>query len=330
LCAPWLLGAATLSLVAQAPQHTGTKLVGFATQVTPNSITVFDKAKQEEVQILTEKDYSSLIGIAAPVTVWYKTEGGVRRLEDIVYPTGGGFVPTSLPWGHIKQIIILPHAEGVENCQGLFDAISQYLSDNTGWFVAPTTLAQEIVRRSSLSDSPLDAVDPNTGQVNMEQYMNPQRFLVMKIAEETRSDAVMDVQVTKVKATVHANVASWDDMRESVATRSSRILSPLSNLGGKGWVSAATVELNLWSRAGKLLWQKRQGFAVLGVQSGVGGRYHQRPLTEVYKNSAAMQHWLETTLRELAPVHVPPARPPLSPDLQQQLEKIKQAGEEQK
>ena len=34
----------------------------------------------------TDRDYTSLVGIAAPVTVWYKAEGGVNHLEDIVYP----------------------------------------------------------------------------------------------------------------------------------------------------------------------------------------------------------------------------------------------------
>ena len=58
----FLLGAAAPSLLAaQKPQHTGTKLEGYATIVTPDSITVFDK-KNHEIEIATDKDYTSLVG----------------------------------------------------------------------------------------------------------------------------------------------------------------------------------------------------------------------------------------------------------------------------
>jgi hypothetical protein len=85
----------------------------------------------------------------------------------------------------------------------------------------------------------------------------------------------------------------------------------------KGWVYAATADMSLWSQSGKLLWKKRRGFAVLAVQSGMGGKYRERPLKEVYDDNAAMQHWLLGTLSQLAPpVHgVAPASPEVSPSL---------------
>jgi hypothetical protein len=97
-------------------------------------------------------------------------------------------------------------------------------------------------------------------------------------------------------------------------------------------VYAATADMNLWSHTCKLLWKKGRGFAVLGVQSGMGSKYRERPLMEVYQGSDAMQRWLEGTLDQLAPpVKVTPVGPPqVSPELQKQLEKAKQAGEEQK
>jgi hypothetical protein len=316
---------------AQKPQHTGIKLEGYATIVTPNSITVFDE-KNHDIEILTRKDYTSLVAIAAPVTVWYTTEGGVNHLEDIVYPQGGGsFVSTDLAREKIKRIIILPRPQGVENSQGLMSAISHYLADNTGWFVAPPELAEEIVGRTEDSTSSLDAVDPDTDDVNLQQSLEPQRALMTSIAKETRSDAVLEVKVIKVKADVHGFIASWDDTTERVGSWKARVFSPLEGLGGKGWVYAATVDMNLWSQTGKLLWKKRRGFAALAAQSGVGAKYRERPLTEVYKDSGAMQVWLEGTLGELAPpVKATPARSPqISPELQKQLDKAKQAGEEQ-
>ncbi|MGA2988174.1 MAG: hypothetical protein ABSG32_30720 [Terriglobia bacterium] len=330
ICVVFGSGALT-HLAAQKPQHRGIEMEGYATVVTPDSITVFDK-KSGEVKILTDKDYTSLIGIAAAVTVWFTTDGGVNRLEDIVYPQGGTFVPTDQLWANIKRIIIWPRPEDVDNSQGLISAISTYLADNARWFVAPPELALEIASRAKVSTSSLDAIDPNTGEVDMRRYLDPRRSLLSRMAEGTHSDAVLEVKVIKVKATVHGSVASWDDMTEPVASRTSRVFSPFGGLGGKGWVYAATAEMYLWSPAGKLLWKKRRGFAALGMKSGMGANYRERPLTEVYQNSDAMQRWLQTTLGQLAPpVNVTPVTQlQLSPELQMQLEKAKQAGEEQK
>jgi hypothetical protein len=317
---------------AQKPQHTGTKLEGFATVVTPDSIMVFDK-KNHEIQIFTDKDYSALVGIAAPVTVWYTTKDGVNHLEDIIYPVRAGtFLPTEEIRNSIRRLIILPEVEGVDDSQGLVNAISKYLADNAGWYVAPPELASEIASRNKGSASPLDAINPDTGQVDIQKYLEPQPSLMITIAEETRSDAVLELRIVKVKANVHSSIASWDDMSEPVASRKSRAFSPLGALGGKGWVYAVTADMNLWSKSGKLLWKKRRGFAVLGVQTGMGTKYRERPLKEVYDDNGVMQHWLVDTLGQLAPpVHGTTVESPqISPELQRQLEKAKQAGEEQK
>jgi len=301
-------------LAAQKPQHSGIKLEGYATVVTANSITVFDK-KNQEIQIQTDRDYTSLVGIAAPVTVWYKPEGGVNHLEDIVYPPSGSFVPADTLRTTIKSIIILPQPEGVDDSGGLISAISTYLADNAGWFVAPPELALEIASRTKGAGSPLDAVDPNTGDIDMQRYLAAQRSLVTALAEETRSDAVLEVRVTKVKAHVHSSIASWDDMTEPVASRKSRALSPLEPLVGGGWVYAATADMSLWSRTGTLLWKKRRGFAILAVQTGISGKYRPRPLTEVYPDTVAMDWWLKGTFGQLVPPVKAPAAalPPVPP-----------------
>ena len=306
-----------MTAAAQEPQHTGIKVEGFATVVEPDSISVFDK-KNREIKILTDKDYTSLVGIAAPVTVWYTTKGGVNHLEDIVYPQGGSFVPTNQLGENIKRLIILPRPEDVENTQGLISAISAYLTDNAGWFVAPPELAAEIASRTHASPSSLDAIDVNTGEVDMQRYLEPQRALMSTIAEESHSDAVLEVRIIKVQANVRASVASWDDMTEPVASMKSRVFSPLTGLEGSGWVYAATADMSLWSQTGKLLWKKRRGFALLGVQSGLGAKYHERPLTEVYANTGAMERWLEQTLGQLAPPRpgTPAGPPQTSPESQ--------------
>ena len=288
------------TFAAQKVQHNGTKVEGYATVVTSDSITVFDK-KNQLIEIHTGKDYSALVGIAAPVTVWYTIEGGVNLLEDIVYPTKAAeFVPPDLIRDQIRRIIILPRPEGVDDSPGLVKAISDYLAQNTRWYVAPSDLAVELASRNQGPKSSLDAIDPGNGQVDMQAYLEPQRALMTSIANETRSDAVLEISILKVKANVRSGVATWDDMTEPVASRKARSLTPWEGMT-KGWVYAVTADMNLWSNSGKLLWKKRRGFAVLAVQSGLGGKYHERPLKDVYDDHDAMQRWLIDTLSQLAP-----------------------------
>jgi hypothetical protein len=132
----------------------------------------------------------------------------------------------------------------------------------------------------------------------------------------------------KVKANVRASVATWDGMTEAVANNKTRALSKLTIEGGRGWVYAATVDMNLWSRSGKLLWKKRRGFAALGFQMGMGSKYRARPLTEVYEDPGAMEIWLATTLGGLAPRATLTAPGQVSPELRKQLEKAKSTAEE--
>ena len=311
------------SFAAQRPHHDGIKLEGFATAVTPNSITVFDK-KNRETEILTDKDYTSLVGIAVPVTVWYTTENGMNRLEDIVYSRKSAtFVPVDSILNNIKRIIILPRSEGVDNSAGLISAISSYLADHAGLFIAPPELAAEIASRSNDPSSSSEAIDPYGSDVDMERYLDAQRALMTEIADETRSDAVLEVRVIRVKAKVRGSIATWDDMKEPVASRTARTLSPFTILGGTGWVYAATADMSLWSRNGQALWKERRGFAVLGMQMAIGSRYRERPLTEVYQDHDVMQRWLSDTLGELAPsIKVAPA-PSLQPssEIQNRLDK---------
>lgn len=307
-------GAGAGRLVAEEQtRHTGTKVEGFATVVTPGSITVFDK-KNQEIEIQTDKDYTSLVGIAAPVTVWYTTKDGVNHLEYIVYAAKTEtFVPANEIGQGIRRVIILPEPQDVQNAQGLMDAISKYLSANSGWYVEPAELAAEIATRDGDSDSMLDSADPDD---DYQQFLEHQRTLARQIAKETRTDAVLEVRLVKVKAKVRGSVASWDGMTESVASWKSRALVPWEGVAGNGWVYAATADMRLWGKSGNLLWKARRGFAVLAVQSTMA-RYHERPLTEVYSRADFMQRWLEDTLGELArggPAGAPASMPPTRPD----------------
>ena len=309
---------------AEQKQHTGVRVDGFAISVTPGAMTVFDKKRSEEIEMATAKDYTSLIGIASPVTVWYTTKDGVNHLEDIVYGSAAAaFVPSDEIGEGIKRIIVLAQPEDVEDTQGLVSAITGYIADNTGWFVAPSELAQEIATRNDAFTSPEDAIDPATGEFDKQRYLQIQGSLMRIIAKGSHTDAVLQIKILKVKASVHGAVASWDGMTEAVGSRSTRALTPWEGLGGKGWVYAATADMYFWSNAGKLLWKNRRGFAALAVQSGFGGKYRQRPLTDVYTRQDVMQRWLASALGQLAPSEkgTETATPsPVPPEIQQQLD----------
>jgi hypothetical protein len=213
--------------------------------------------------------------------------------------------PTNQLRASLKRIIIWPRLTDVNNSQGLIGAISQYLTDNAGWFVAPPELALEIASRAEDPTAPPEAIDADS---DMPRFLSPEASVLNAIAVETRSDAVLEVRLVKVTASVRGYIASWDGMTESIASRKSHSFTPF---GGSGWVYAATAEMYLWSRAGFLLWKQRRGFAVLGVKSGISSKLRERPLSEVYRDSDAMQGWLEATLGTLAPpIKRPAANPP--------------------
>jgi len=67
----------------------------------------------------------------------------------------------------------------------------------------------EIASRTKRPTSSLDAIDPNTGQVDMQQYLEPQRALMKRIAQETRSDAVLEVQDRQSEGQSPLGIASW-------------------------------------------------------------------------------------------------------------------------
>ena len=304
-------------------------LEGYVTVVEPGSITVLDQ-RDQVVQISTDKDLTSHVAIATPVRVWYTTQGGVNHLQDIVNIKAVTIIPTSPIVASIKRIIILPQPEGVENSEGLISAISKYLVDNTGWFVGPPDLALEIANRVKDSSPFLDVLDPGNGDFDMQRYLAAQGSLAALVANRTHSDAVLVVRIVKVRANLQASTASWDGMTEQVAPHKSILSSPWGG-GGKGPVYAATADMNLWAAGGNLLWQNRRGFAVLSVQASKGSKPQERPLTKIYDDTGFMQRWLPGALGQLATpgMGATGGPSPLSPELQEQIDKIKKAGEEQ-
>ena len=65
----------------------------------------------------------------------------------------------------------------------------------------------------------------------MQRYMQLQRSLMTAIAQQTRSDAVLEVRIVKVKASVRSGIASWDEMTEPVMSRKARDLDLMGETG---------------------------------------------------------------------------------------------------
>lgn len=306
LLAVVVLAGLPFGLLAGAKKPKQHSMTGFTIAVQLGSITILDKTKTKPYTFLTDQDYTSRLGIGAKLTVHYTVENGVNHLQSMDPPEENFLMPADAIRSQIRKIIILPDPQ-VPDSQGIIDRIGQYLTASLGWFVAPSTLAEEIRDRAKQSGSPLDEIDPKTGQFNMARYLQDQSSLISKLVAETRVDALLEVEVVEVKAPVKKNVARWDGTSEVIAGKRTRMLGMLAGLPNSGWVLASTVAMKLWTPQGKLLWSCRRGFAALGYQTGVGYGYRQRPLADVYQDRQFMSDWLASTLGSLAPP--PPPKP---------------------
>jgi len=283
------------------------KVVGLTTAVEPTRVTIAG-TDGHELTVVCQEDFTLKVGLGSKVTVWYTPKEGVNKLDWMEYPLENFFVPADLIRGQIKKVITLPNAT-VPDSEGIVDRITKYLEANLGWYVAPSILAQEIRRRSARSNSTLEAIDPATGQFDMNVYLQSQRQLIAHLASETRVDAVLEVDVERVQAKFDRHIAEWDGVAQPVASNATRTIWSLSILPVTGEVPAATVVMRLWDARGKLLWGNRRGFAVLALRVGIGGGFRDRPLSEVYQDEASIQAWLAETLGTLAPPKTSPSAP---------------------
>jgi len=299
LAAALVLSALPTVLLAGEKRPKQIKMVGLTTAVEPTRVTIVGR-DASEVTIVCKEDFTSKVGVGSQVTAWYTPKDGVNYLDWLEYPLENFFVPANEIRETIKKIIILPNSS-VPDSQGIVDGIGKYLETNLGWYVAPRMLAEEIRRRSKRSDSTLAYIDPATGQFNMDRYLRAQRALIVKLVSETRVHAVLEVNVEQVQARFIAQVAVWDGVEQAMATKAVRTLALLAHLPEDGQVPAATVEMKLWGPQGKLLWSNRRGFAVLAVQTGLGNKFRDRLLIEVYQDQASVEKWLVMTLGTLAP-----------------------------
>jgi hypothetical protein len=280
----------------QAGESKQLSVSGIVKVIAPDRIIIVGPGDQE-CTVVPAEDFTTRVAVGSRVTAWYALKGGVNRLTRLQYAMENDFVSPDLIRLRIKKVVIFPHP-GVPDSMGIIDEITRYLEANMGWYIAPSSLAEELEKR--FSQTPLlDAFDPATGQFDMSHYQTSGGWTMADLAEQARVDAVVDIRVEEVRAPFAHGVAEWDDMAESIATRSSVILSPLMALTDRGQVPAATVVMNLYDKQGRILWNRQRGFAVLEVRAGGTGRFRDRPLKEVYQDEDNVHEWLAQTFTNL-------------------------------
>lgn len=275
-------------------------MTGLVTDVQAAEITLQSKDGQTVVLAAFE-DYRDRIAVGSQVTAWYyPQDSGEAVLRSLDYPPETLFVPVGEIARRVHRVVLLPSSQ-VDDADGIYDAVREYLHGNLGWYVAPSYLGEEVRKRTDRSGSTLAAMDPRTGGFDMATYLNTTEGVIARVASGTHSDAVLQLDVVQVKAQVARLVASWDGVEEPVAGAGMRTLAKFSMLPHKGEVSASTVELKLWDAKGNLLWRNRRGLALLEVLTGAGNRLRERPLSEILADRSRMQGWMETAFKSIGP-----------------------------
>jgi hypothetical protein len=269
---------------------------GVVSVVEPNRISIIGPTGQEYA-IVPIEDFTSRVAVGSQVTAWYTPENGVNKLDYLQYALENFFVSPDVIRLRTGKVIILPHP-GVPDSMGIIDEIGRYLAANMGCYIAPSVLAQELEKRFR-QPSPLDAIDPATGEFDLSRYQKSQNKLMADLASEARVDAALDITVEEVEAPYENGEAEWDEVVEAIATKASHAMFLLPRLPERGTVPAATVVMNLYDKQGRILWNRRRGFAVLRVHVGIGGKFRDRPLTEVYQNVEGVRAWLSQTFARL-------------------------------
>jgi hypothetical protein len=240
----------------------------------------------KEITLDTQEDFRQKVGVGSLVTAWYRPGGDEYDLEWLDYPWENFFVASDEIRNRVKKVAILTSAQ-VPGAGDLFEAVAKYVQSHLGWNVAPPSPKADVPSRLGETNSTLDAIDPSTGEFDMSRYLGAGGSSVPKLMAETRSQAVLEVDVLAVQAKLKGKVAAWDGIEE-----------PVGAAAKASEVPAATVALKLWGDHGKLLWSNSRGLAVLTVSDG--RKLRDRSLREALENPAGIEKWLDMMLGGLA------------------------------
>lgn len=292
------LGLATTSLAAEK-QPRPLKIEGLATEVEPARVTIRDR-KGNEITVQPKEDFTEKVAVGSAVTAWYFPRSNVNELHWLEFPLENLFVSPKQFCPRIKRIILLPSSK-VEDADALFGGMEGFLQSKLGWFTAHRMLAEEIRDRAEKSNSTLNYIDPETGDVDLAAYAQTHRRLIQLVASTTHVDAVMETNIEVVQVNFRSQVAVWDGAQQPVSSVTSRTLAIIAALPIDGHVPASTVVLKLWDAQGKLLWSNRRGFCVLAFQQGVGNKFRDYSVSEALQDRVSVDKWLNNVFTSLLP-----------------------------
>jgi hypothetical protein len=273
------------------------RAVGLVVEVERSRL-VLETLGSGTLELRTSQDYRDQVTVGSRLTVWYDRTPRGNVLVKLEAPEGSATGPAIPLRQRIRKIIILPNSS-LEGADGLYAGVSQYLQAQLGWYVAPAALAAEVRRQTEQPASTLEAFDTTTGQFDMARYIHGPS-LIPRLASETRTDAVLEVDVEPVEARVDHMVAAWDHWQEALGGSGIRTLSRLTPFAGKGTLPATTVELRLFDRDGRLLWSNRLGLALLVVPAGgLTNKLRERPLSESLADPVRFRRWLSAAFASL-------------------------------
>lgn len=297
---PHAFSLSPASVGREAQKHETRTASGLVTEVEAAQLTL--QSKDGNTLVLTTfEDYRDRVAAGSQVTAsYYPQDNGNPVLRSLDYPAETLFVPAVEIASRVHRIILLPNSQ-VADADALYDSVRDYLRTTLGWYVAPSYLGPEVRRRAQQSDSMLSAMDPRTGNFDMTAYLGKSQSVMANVASQTRSDAVLELNVIRVEAPVSRLEASWDDVDEPVAGTAARTLAKLSMFSRRGQVPAATVEFKLWDAKGKLLWRNRRGLALLEVMNGRGTQLEDRPLPVALSDTPRVQRWMDAVFKALKP-----------------------------
>jgi hypothetical protein len=288
-------------------KHETREVTGVVVGVEANRISL-RTADGRTVTLTTFEDYRERVTIGAKVRgSYYPQDNGDNVLKSLDYPSTSLFAPVGDIQSQVRRVVLMPSSE-VPGADGLFENMRQYLHTALGWYVAPEYLADEVRKSAAHGSSTLDAMDPGSGNFDLSKYLGESQGIIPQMASQTRSDVVLEVNVSQVQAPVNRMVASWDGVEESVSGPATRTLAKFTLFSHKGEVPAATVELKLWDAKGKLLWSNRRGLAVLEVLEGKSNHVRERPLPEFLMNTQAVQAWMAATFKSMGSGQTPAAQ----------------------
>ncbi len=273
---------------------------GYVTKVESNRIAVMSLAGDGKVvPLTTQEDFTEKVAKGSKVTAWYFEQGDTYTLKWLEYPLENDFTSSGSIRNRVRRAIILANSS-VPEAYGLYDTTAQFLEANLKWRFAPRGLAEDIRQGNAKSASAAEVVNTSSGQGKHTQVAKDERELIPLIARQTKVNAVLEIDVERVEASVKHSVAVWDGVEEPVSASKGLLTSAKSVVvPQRDTVPAATVVFRLWDSRGKLMWSNRRGFALLALREG--RELRERPLALVFQNADNVQAWLEMVFGSILP-----------------------------